>query len=57
MPFSFRKSKSLGPLRLTLGKRGVGVSAGARGARLSRSATGRRTVSFGNRGLRWWKRV
>jgi len=37
----FRRSKKVGPFRLTVSKRGVGVSAGAGPVRISRSATGR----------------
>lgn len=55
MGLRFRKTKSFGPLRLSLGKRGVGVSAGVPGARVSRSATGRRslTLSLLGTGLSW----
>lgn len=37
----FRRSKKVGPFRLTVSKRGMGVSAGAGPVRISRSATGR----------------
>jgi len=43
---TFRRSKSFGPLRFTLSKRGLGVSTGAGPLRIGRGATGRRTVSF-----------
>jgi len=46
MPWSFRRSKTVGPLRLTLGKRGLSGSIGTRGARISKSTTGRSGVSF-----------
>jgi len=46
MPWSFRRSKTMGPLRLNLGKRGVSASLGGKGVRLSRSSTGRSGVSF-----------
>ena len=45
MGITFRRSKSFGPLRLTLSKRGLGVSAGAGPFRIGRGATGRRTTS------------
>jgi hypothetical protein len=52
----FRRSKRLGPFRLTLSKRGLGVSAGAGPVRVGRSATGRRTTSFKIlKGLFWRK--
>ena len=41
----FRRSRSFGPLRLTLSKRGLGVSAGAGPLRIGRGASGRRTLS------------
>ena len=46
MSLTFRRSKSFGPLRFTLSKRGLGVSTGAGPLRIGRGATGRRTVSF-----------
>jgi hypothetical protein len=53
---TFRRSKSIGPFRLTLSKRGLGVSAGAGPLRIGRGATGRRTASFRLlRGLFWRK--
>jgi hypothetical protein len=48
MGFNFRKSKSIFPgVKINLSKSGIGVSAGVKGARISRSATGRKTVSGG----------
>jgi|688.fasta_scaffold723781_2 hypothetical protein len=48
MGFNFRKSKSILPgVKLNLSKSGIGISAGVKGARISRSATGRKTVSGG----------
>ena len=48
MGLNFRKSKSIFPgVKLNLSKSGIGVSAGMKGARISRSATGRKTVSGG----------
>ena len=56
MGITFRRSKSIGPFRLTLSKRGLGVSAGAGPLRIGRGATGRRTVSLRLlRGLFWRK--
>ena len=56
MGLTFRRSKSIGPFRLTLSKRGLGVSAGAGPLRVGRGATGRRTASFRLlRGLFWRK--
>ena len=56
MGLTFRRSKSFGPLRLTLSKRGLGVSAGAGPFRIGRGATGRRTASLRIlRGLFWRK--
>ena len=44
----FRKSVKLGPgVRLNVSKRGVGVSGGVRGARVSAHTSGRRTTSVG----------
>jgi len=51
MPFYLRKSFRLGPLRLNLSKRGVGVSGGVTGARIGIDATGREYVHAGRRGL------
>jgi hypothetical protein len=52
----FRRSKSVGPLRFTLSKRGLGVSAATGPLRVGRSATGRRTLSLRLlKGLFWRK--
>ena len=45
MGFSWRRSRSIGPFRLSASKRGLGVSAGGRSGRVSLSATGRRSFS------------
>lgn len=45
MAWSFRKSAKIGPMRVTLGKTGVGVSAGVKGARIGVGADGHATVS------------
>ena len=56
MGITFRRSTSFGPLRLTLSKRGLGVSAGAGPLRIGRGATGRRTASLRIlKGLFWRK--
>ncbi len=46
MGFTYRKSVSVGPFRLNLSKRGIGVSSGVPGFRVSQSATGRRYTTF-----------
>ncbi len=55
MPFGFRKSVRLGPLRLTASKRGVSASTGLGPVRLSRSGRGRctTTVRVPGSGLFW----
>jgi hypothetical protein len=54
MGFSWRRSRSFGPFRLTGSKRGLGISSGAGPVRVSRSATGRRSVSVRMPfGIRW----
>jgi hypothetical protein len=46
--FRFRKSIKLAPgLRLNLGKKSIGISAGVRGARYSINTAGKRTTSVG----------
>lgn len=48
MAWNFRRSKKIFPgVRINLSKTGIGFSAGARGARVSRSAKGRITGSVG----------
>ncbi len=56
MPLRMRKSIRLGGgVRLNLGKRGVGLSAGGKGFRYSVNSSGRRTTSVGlpGSGLGW----
>lgn len=55
MGWSYRKSLRKGPFRLNFSKRGVGHSVGVRGARYSRSADGRREMTFRipGTGLSW----
>lgn len=56
MPFTFRRSKKLGPLRITAGKRGLSASTGVGPLRVSRSSTGRRSLSLRLfQGLGWRK--
>ncbi|GAA1867044.1 hypothetical protein GCM10009736_38140 [Actinomadura bangladeshensis] len=45
----------MGPFRINLSKKGVGHSVGARGARYTRSADGRRQITFRipGTGLSW----
>ena len=57
MGFGFRKRKRIAPgVSLNLSKSGLGVSVGRRGASVSRSAKGRKQLSFGWKGLFWRKR-
>jgi hypothetical protein len=52
----FRRSKSFGPFRFTLSKRGLGVSAGAGPLRIGRGATGRTSLTVRLlKGLFWRK--
>jgi hypothetical protein len=55
MGWSFRKSIGIGPLRLNLGKRGVGVSTGIPGARVGIESSGRPYFSAGAFGIRYRK--
>jgi ADP-ribosylglycohydrolase len=56
MGWSYRKSIKVGPLRLNLSRRGVGVSTGAGPFRYSISPTGRRTRSLRIPGTGWsWR--
>jgi hypothetical protein len=58
MAFGYRKRKKVLPgLWLNFSKRGVGASAGRRGATVSRSAQGRKQVSLGWKGWFWRKRI
>ncbi len=58
MGLNFRKSLSIGKLfRLNFSKRGVGISAGVKGARISLNKQGvRETVSLPGTGLSWSER-
>lgn len=55
MPWSYRKSVKIGPMRVNFSKRGVGYSVGSKWWRVGKTATGRtyRSHSFG--GLRFTK--
>ncbi|GGV07748.1 DUF4236 domain-containing protein [Actinomadura sp. LOL_016] len=55
MGWHYRKSIRLGPFRLNLSRAGAGHSVGARGARYTRSAHGRRYLTFRvpGTGLSW----
>lgn len=56
MGLMYRRSKKVGPLRVTASKSGLSVSGGAGRARVGRSTSGRRTKSFNfGRGLRWMR--
>lgn len=47
MGFRFRKSKNLGPLRVTASKGGIGLSVGVKGARVGVGADGKIRSSIG----------
>lgn len=47
MGIRFRRSKSLGPFRVTLGTQGLSFSAGVKGLRVTRRADGKTQVSAG----------
>jgi hypothetical protein len=51
MGFYLRKSFRFGPLRLNLSKRGLGLSAGVKGARIGVSAEGKPYVAAGREGI------
>ena len=56
MGFYFRKSKSLGPVRLNFSKSGLGVSTGVKGARLSFGPRGT-YVNLGRNGIYYRKKL
>jgi hypothetical protein len=56
MPFYFRKSANLGPIRLNFSKSGIGVSAGVRGARISTGPRGT-FVHMGAGGVYYRQRI
>jgi hypothetical protein len=54
MNWGYRKRVNLLPgLNLNFGKRSTGLSAGRRGARVSASTSGRRSLSLGWKGFFW----
>lgn len=55
--FMFRKSKKVGPMRVTVSKRGVSTSVGNGFFRLTQSSTGRqtRTTRIPGTGVSWRK--
>lgn len=57
MGWRYRKSVRMGPLNINLSRRGVGTSWGVPGFRITRSATGRRYMTFSvpGTGLSWHK--
>jgi hypothetical protein len=60
MGLSFRKSKKIFPgIRLNLTTKGIGISGGTKGLRVSHSATGRKTFSAGipGSGIRYRKNI
>ena len=56
MGFSFRRSIKLGPLRLNLSKSGVGLSAGVKGARVSKGPRGT-YLNVGAGGVQYRKKL
>jgi hypothetical protein len=57
MAFGYRKRKRIAPgLFLNFSKSGLGISAGRRGASVSRGAKGKKQVSLGWKGLFWRRR-
>lgn len=59
MGFRFRKTFKAGPIRMTVSKSGIGVSAGVKGARITKPAKGktRATVGIPGTGLSYSKTV
>lgn len=47
MAWRFRKTKSFGPFRATLGKKGIGTSVGFLGVRIGVDSQGKWYYSFG----------
>lgn len=47
MGWNFRKSKKVGPFRMTVSKSGVSASAGVKGFRVTKSTSGRTTKTVG----------
>lgn len=59
MGFMFRRQKKVGPFRFTFSRSGIGVSGGIGPFRVSRGATGRKSMSVRTpvRGLSYRKRL
>jgi hypothetical protein len=58
MSWGFRKRVKLLPgINVNIGKHGVGMSGGRRGARVSAGSNGRRSVSLGWKGLFWRRKL
>ncbi|XVQ08804.1 DUF4236 domain-containing protein [Spirillospora sp. CA-255316] len=59
MGWHYRKSIKIGPFRLNLSRSGVGHSVGARGARYTKGADGRKAVTLRvpGTGLSWRRSV
>ena len=57
MAWYLRKSLRLGPLRFNFSKRGVGVSAGVKGARVGAEASGKTYVAGGRYGFYFRQRL
>jgi len=47
MAWRFRRTKSFGPIRTTIGKKGLGTSIGLLGLRIGVDSSGKWYVSFG----------
>ncbi len=56
MSLSFRRSKKIGPFRITFSKSGISTSFGGKGIRISKSSRGT-NVSAGFAGLRFRQRI
>lgn len=59
MGFSYRKSKKIGPFRVTASKSGISTSVGMKGYRVTRKANGRiqTTTSIPGTGIRYTRQV
>ena len=58
MSWGYRKSRRIGPgLRLNVSKRGFGLSAGPRGAKVSVNSRGQRSLWLSKLGLFFRKRM
>ena len=59
MGFSYRKSKKIGPFRVTASKSGISTSVGGKGYRVTRKANGKiqTTASIPGTGIRYTKQL